>query len=192
MDIKLVKPTLEWKDRALDYRKEHFDSGEFIINGRSTMKKCLCLLFFMVLNLTFLSGCVETTDWEPTAYETVNNFDGVNMSVNKETISSTGLTVVFENLSDSQCIYSEDFLLEKKIHGNWYQVPVAIDEGYGFDDIGYNLASGENGELNIKWDWLYGSLDTGEYRIVKNILDFRSTGDYDQYKLAAEFTIWMD
>jgi len=49
---------------------------------------------------------------------------------------------------------------------------------------------GENGEWNIEWDWLYGSLDTGEYRIVKNILDFRSTGDYDQYKLAAEFTIF--
>jgi len=86
------------------------------------MKRCLCLLFFMALSLTFLSGCVEITDWEPTAYETVNNFDGVYMTVNEETVSSTGLTVALENNSDSQCIYSEDFQLEKKINGRKWRM----------------------------------------------------------------------
>ncbi len=152
------------------------------------MKRYLCLLIFMALILTLTSGCVEKADWKPTALENVNNFDGVYMIVNEETVSPTGLTVVLENNSDSQCIYSEDFLLEKKIKGNWYQVPVII-ESYGFNDIGYNLAPGESGEWNVEWDWLYGSLDTGEYRIVKNIIYFRSTGDYDQYKLAADFKI---
>lgn len=82
------------------------------------MKKCLCLLLFMVLSLTFASGCVEKNDWEPTAYENMNNFDGVNITVKEETVSPAGLTVVIENNSDSQCIYSEDFLLEKKSRGN--------------------------------------------------------------------------
>jgi hypothetical protein len=152
------------------------------------MKKCLCLLLFMVLSLTFASGCVEKNDWEPTAYENMNNFDGVNITVKEETVSPAGLTVVIENNSDSQCIYSEDFLLEKKIKGKWYQVPVII-ESYGFNDIGYELVSGEKGEWNVDWTWLYGSLDTGEYRIVKNVLAFRSTGDFDEYNLAANFNI---
>ena len=95
---------------------------------------------------------------------------------------------MIENNSDSQCIYSEDFLLEKKIKGKWYQVPVII-ESYGFNDIGYELVSGEKGEWDVDWTWLYGSLDTGEYRIVKNVLAFRSTGDFDEYNLAANFNI---
>lgn len=156
------------------------------------MKKYLYLLLLMALSLTFTSGCAEATDWEPTEYENVNNFDGVNMTVKEETVSSTGLIVVIENNSDSQCIYSEDFVLEKKIKGSWYQVPVIIGEDYGFNDIGYNLASEENEEWAVEWDWLYGSLDTGEYRIIKNVLDFRDTGDFDQYKLAAEFKISSD
>lgn len=173
------------------------------------MKKNLYLLFFMVLTLTFFSGCSsydngnkptepentdpgqssEATDWEPTTYETVNNLTGVTMTAKEGTVSSTGLTAAFINNSDKQLIYGEYFLLEKKINEKWYQVPVVIDGDYGFNDIGYEVASGKEGEWEVNWVWLYGNLDTGEYRIVKDILDFRDTGDFDKYDLAAEFTI---
>lgn len=39
MDIKLVRPTLELKEKALDYRQEHFDSDELIINGSELLDK---------------------------------------------------------------------------------------------------------------------------------------------------------
>ncbi|MFT5875895.1 MAG: hypothetical protein ACI8WT_004895 [Clostridium sp.] len=131
----------------------------------------------------------DITDWKPTPYETVNNCDGVTMTVNKGTESSTKLTVAFKNSSSSQCIYGEDFWLEKRINGRWYQVPVIIEGDYGFNLVGYNLNSGNTGECVVDSHWLYGSLDTGEYRILKSILDFRGSGDYDTYYLAADFTI---
>jgi type 1 fimbria pilin len=131
----------------------------------------------------------EITEWEPTIYTTVNNLDGVSMKVKEGTASSTSLTVGFENNSSSQCIYGEHYWLEKKINGSWYQVPVVIDGNYGFNDIGYNLAAGAKGEWAVDWNWLYGSLDTGEYRLVKDILDFRGPGEYDTYYLTGEFTI---
>ncbi|NLX71435.1 MAG: hypothetical protein GX024_11230 [Clostridiales bacterium] len=152
------------------------------------MKRYLYLIFIMVLSLIFISGCAETTDWEPTEYENVNNIDDVSMTVKEGTVSPTGLTVVLENNSDVELIYSEDFLLEKNINGKWYEVPVIV-ESYGFDDIGYILASGEIGEWNVEWSWLYGNLDAGEYRIIKIIIDSGSPGDIKQYILAAEFKI---
>lgn len=39
MKITLVRPTLEMKDAALDYRKEHFDNNEMIINGSELLDK---------------------------------------------------------------------------------------------------------------------------------------------------------
>ena len=39
MDIKLVRPTLELKEQALDYRQEHYDSDELIINGSELLDK---------------------------------------------------------------------------------------------------------------------------------------------------------
>lgn len=39
MKIKLVRPTLEMKESALEYRKEHFDNNERIINGSELLDK---------------------------------------------------------------------------------------------------------------------------------------------------------
>lgn len=157
------------------------------------MKKVL--LFVLTLLVSALAACdngngvsTGTNDWESTQYDTVNNFDGVSMTVKEGSVSPTELTVILENNSDKQGIYGEYFLLEKEINGDWYQVPTIIDE-YGFNDIGYELAPSEIEEFTIDWDWLYGDLKTGKYRIIKDILDFRDTGDYDEYYLAAQFTI---
>ena len=39
MNIKLVRPTTELKEEALDYRQEHFDNNELIINGSELLDK---------------------------------------------------------------------------------------------------------------------------------------------------------
>ena len=41
----------------------------------------------------------------------------------------------------------------------------------------------------INWEWLYGKLAEGKYRIGKEITDFRATGDYDTEIYYAEFEI---
>ena len=40
--ITLVRPTIEMKQKALEYRKEHFDNGEMIINGSELFDKIEC------------------------------------------------------------------------------------------------------------------------------------------------------
>lgn len=177
------------------------------------MKRYLYLLVCMVIILVLFAGCKnddpinspkatenavgekdttespDTTDWSPTTYGTVNNLNEVTMTIKQGTVSATKLTVIIENPSSSDCIFGEFFDLEKKINGMWYKVPVTIDGDYGFNSIGYDLPSGDTREWTVDWKWLYGSLEPGEYRIIKDILDFRETGDYDTYYLAAEFII---
>lgn len=154
------------------------------------MKRRLIATVVLIISVLFVAceNKNDTKDWEPTPHELVNDFKGVSMVVKEDSVTPTGLTIVFENNSDEQGIYSDDFLLEKKINNDWYQVPPLMDE-YGFNDIGYDLLPSEKEELVIEWSWLYGSLDPSEYRIIKTVLDFRVTGDFDEYYLAAEFAI---
>jgi len=184
-----------------------------IIIRSDYMKRYLYYLFVCILiAFVFLAGCTnsngnlapkmqdggaktsennaeEKADWQPTIYDNVNDLDGVAMTVKEGTVSSTGLTVVFENSSDRDCIYGEYFCLEKRVDGKWYQVPVTIEGDYGFEDIGYNLARGDVGEWPVNWEWLYGSLDAGQYRIVKDILVLEDSGVYSAYYMAVEFSI---
>ena len=39
MKLTLVRPTLELKSKALDYRQEHFDNNEMVINGSGLLDK---------------------------------------------------------------------------------------------------------------------------------------------------------
>ncbi|MER2064486.1 MAG: immunoglobulin-like domain-containing protein [Alkalibacterium sp.] len=158
------------------------------------MKNKTAFLLMLSLSVLFLSGCQnlndeDSTDLEASILDEVDTMDGVSMSAVKDSISPTGLTVEFENDSDRQVIYSEDMLLEENISGSWYQVPVVIEEDYGFNDIGYELDPEEQQSMEIYWEWLYGELDDGQYRLVKRVLDFRGTGDFDENHLTAEFEI---
>lgn len=151
----------------------------------------------MFMIFSFLAaGCTNHNDntgeepnnnLKPSTFDIVNNLEDVTMIVNGET--PTGLTVVFKNNSDIECIYGEYFYLEKKYDGKWYEVPIAIKENYGFEDIAYILPANEETEWVVDWDWLYGSLEAGEYRIIKDIHKPNESEEYDTYYLAAEFKI---
>ncbi|WP_027963655.1 immunoglobulin-like domain-containing protein [Halalkalibacillus halophilus] len=150
----------------------------------------------VMLSLLFISGCGtsnntsnDETEWEPTEYEDVNTLDGVTMHVKEGTVSAIGLTVILENSREQGYTYGEYFSLEKKVEDHWVQVPITIDGDYGFNDIGYGLEPNGTSEWKVDWEWLYGSLDSGDYRIVKDILDIKEPGDYERYYLAVEFTL---
>ena len=159
------------------------------------MKRIVVLI--CVLSLMLLSGCKKSENPDsqieenlmPSQFESINDFEGVSMKVIDDSASPIGLTVLFENDSDKSCIYGSYYLLEKKIADKWYEVPVVFEGDYGFDAVGFPLEPSQTSEWPVEWEWLYGILDTGDYRIVKDVLDFRGTGDFDTYYLAAEFSV---
>ena len=44
-------------------------------------------------------------------------------------------------------------------------------------------------QWTVDWEWLYGSLPAGIYRLGKEIMDFRDTGDFDKQMAYTQFTI---
>lgn len=44
-------------------------------------------------------------------------------------------------------------------------------------------------DMDVDWEWLYGKLPAGEYRIVKDILTVDSPGDYEAFTLYSTFTV---
>ena len=53
----------------------------------------------------------------------------------------------------------------------------------------YLIAVETSSEYNINWEWVYGELSAGKYRLCKEITDFKNTGDYDSELYFVEFEI---
>ena len=73
--------------------------------------------------------------------------------------------------------------------GKWTAAQIVLEGDYGFHDIAYTIATENTTESELNWEWLYGELPPGEYRIGKNVMDFRGSGDYDQYMVYACFIL---
>ena len=69
------------------------------------------------------------------------------------------------------------------------QLPYIIDGEIGWTEEAWIIPMNDICEWDVDWEWLYGAVPSGKYRIGKSIDDFRNTGDYDTKNYYAEFEI---
>jgi len=71
----------------------------------------------------------------------------------------------------------------------WKEMPYIIQGNIGWTAEAWIIPPDNKAEWKVNWEWLYGELPAGKYRIGKEIMDFRATGDYDKAIYFAEFNI---
>lgn len=82
------------------------------------------------------------------------------------------------------------YVLERKESDVWIEVADILDgKKVGWDEVAWIISMDGVTEWKVDWKWLYGSLASGHYRIGKEIMDFRGTGDYDKEMYYAEFEL---
>ena len=107
-----------------------------------------------------------------------------------QNITSSGLSFVFENSSDKEYLYSSHYTLYVEKNNTWELAEPIIDWDWVFTDEGYTLFPNSTTDLiTINWLWNLGELPSGCYKFRKEILDWRSPGDFDRYYLEEEFVI---
>lgn len=126
-------------------------------------------------------------------YSQESEADKIGMYLSLKNISRTGATLVFHQYDakapTGELQHGPEFVLEVLKDGNWEEAPIAIDGEYGFNEPAYMIPAGELTEAELPWEWLYGELSAGEYRVKKSVMDFRGSGDFDKYTLYAQFIL---
>ncbi len=131
------------------------------------MKKILICLIALVAGLT-LTGCEDKLKTTIKDIAELNEIDGVTMTIKKDTLTRTGATIIITDVSGKSNIYGDEYRLDKKVNGKWEELEVIYKGDYGWNLVGYTKDKNNKIEMDMNWEWLYGSLEDGEYRIVKD------------------------
>ena len=82
------------------------------------------------------------------------------------------------------------FNLQKKYEDEWLDVDFLPQEGeVAWTSESWLIQKESTVSWDVDWQWLYGELTKGEYRIGKKIMNFRGAGDYDEQLVYVEFTV---
>ncbi|MDE6745422.1 MAG: hypothetical protein K2J72_02150, partial [Oscillospiraceae bacterium] len=108
----------------------------------------------------------------------------------------TGCTLVFTQSgeeSEGELGTGSYFELECYKNGQWAAVKLfPEDDPIQWTDEGWIISCGDLSEFTENWEWLYGELPAGKYRLGKEIMDLRKTTDFDKKMYYAYFEIEAD
>ncbi|MBR6771744.1 MAG: hypothetical protein IKM28_11080 [Lachnospiraceae bacterium] len=116
----------------------------------------------------------------------VNTLEGVKLHMEKYT--SSGGTMEISNFSQKELQYGDWFDVQIQTEGKWYSLAYVV-ENIAFNSIAYLLPQEKTKEKVVDWEFMYGVLPTGTYRIVTEVIDYHAPGDFERYYIAAEFHI---
>ena len=114
------------------------------------------------------------------------------ITLTAKNVTSTGMTLVCTQSGGThkgELSTGAMFMLEKLSSNAWTQVPYKTGVNVGWEDMRINVPLNDASELAVNWEWLYGELPPGQYRIGKQFTDIASDGKSDKDILYTQFTI---
>ena len=134
---------------------------------------------------------VDTNYSMDTSLPADEDFPDWGLTLSVKDVTNTGLTLVCTKNGGNptgELTCGTEYHLSVLEDGAWKDVPTVIEE-YAWNSLAYHFPEGQDTEFNYTWEWLYGKLPAGIYRLTKGFMDFRGAGDYDTAMYWVEFEI---
>lgn len=150
------------------------------------MKKWMAIL--MAVMLLFVSGCGQNTDASVSGEEP----DEWGITLTVENVTNTGLTLVCTQSGgkfkgDLQT--GSPYFLERFVEEEWLPVGAIPGLEVAWTMEAWGIRPNTVTKWKVNWEFLYGHLEPGTYRMSKQITDFRSAGKYTDKTYYVEFGI---
>lgn len=147
--------------------------------------RIISLVVVAVYISSLLCGC---SDENASQKNGLDSNDKIILSVNEESVSPEGITLNIKNELEETIFLNPWYRLEKLSEKGWVAVEPIQGVNWAEDDWQMSIYTDTQRSKEYLWEWYYGKLTTGEYRISVLIL----TGEKDtssEYTLAATFSI---
>ena len=114
------------------------------------------------------------------------------ISLYAEDVTPKGLTLKIEQSGGNpsgELQTGAAYTLETMVDDEWQPVETKAGEPLVWNSMAYGIKKNDITEMHVDWQYAYGNLKLGSYRLRKEIMDFRASGDYDTEMYEAYFTI---
>ncbi len=112
------------------------------------------------------------------------------MDVINITGNSADLQFIYRGNASGEVEFGGDYVIESLSEKKLKEIPVIVPGIYLADDeVNHGCLLNEPVIWHINWEWLYGKLENGCYRIKKKVYVFRGENDFDEYVIYCYFNI---
>ena len=135
----------------------------------------------------------QSTDGEgvgKTIHNTISE-DKWGLALYTDSVTKTGMTIRFEQFDGNPTGELQTgawYKLETTVNDEWQDVKTNVDNAV-WNSIAYGIKKNDITEFEVNWEFLYGEIAPGYYRLSKKIMDFRAAGDYDEEIYQVYFSI---
>lgn len=150
------------------------------------MKKIV--VFLMAAVLLLVAGCGQNTKPSVSGEEP----DEWGITLGAEDVTPTGMTLVYTQSGGKfkgELQTGNPFYLERFVEEEWLPVSVSSEEEVAWTMIALGIQPNATTKWKVNWEFLYGYLEPGTYRMAKEIMDFRGPGKYTEKTYYVEFGI---
>lgn len=165
-----------------------------ILNVLNYKRPTFWITLLAVIAVIFVSVCLLTS---PEAKEEAQEEDlKWNLEMKATDVTPWGLTVEFiqhgpfQGYDRAELNFGSYYSLETWVDGQWEPVetiPKEYDIGWTME--AYIINRSDTTQQRVLWNWIYGELPGGKYRIGKSVMLHRPIGDSESEMFYAEFTI---
>lgn len=109
-----------------------------------------------------------------------------------DNVTPKGLTLKIEQFGGNPSgtlEYGAAYFLETTIDDEWQPVETITGEPLVWNMLAYSVKMNDVSEININFEHGYGELKPGYYRLKKEFMDFRASGDFDKEPYMVYFTV---
>ena len=158
-----------------------------------TVKK-LEMFVILIIVIVALTGCNNKASAEVVSVEhdpMENGSWGVTLTA--KNVTPVGMTIVCTQDGyevAGELFTGSSYSLYRYVEEEWEKVEYLPQEHeIAWTSEAWIIQQENTTKWDVNWEWLYGKLPVGKYRIGKSITDFRESGDYDTATYFVEFEI---
>lgn len=142
-------------------------------------------------NVVIDCECYTDSDYHPILEIRLVHDWGITLTATD--VTTAGLTIVCEQVDGEQqgeLQTGSPYWLEIFKDNTWQVVPyLPLEYDVAWTAEAWSISLNDKTEWTVDWEWLYGELPSGSYRIGKSVMDFIETGSYEEQSYYAEFEI---